>query len=126
MSEEQRKRNQEELSAALGGMYQELYRWRAEHPAASFDEIATQVTPRRRVLMGMMLEQLARQPGTGQVAEGMICAQCGQAMRYKGEAKREVLHYLEGETRLERAYYHCDRCEGGLFPPGRATEAGGA
>jgi hypothetical protein len=126
MSEVQRKRDQEELTSAMLEMYQELYTWREQHPAASFDEIAAQVTPRRRELTGMMLERLARQPGTGQEAEGMACERCGQPMSYKGEAKRDVIHYLEGETQLERAYYHCDRCEGGIFPPGRATETGGA
>ena len=33
-------------------MYDELRKWRAEHAEASFDEIANQVTPRRRALMG--------------------------------------------------------------------------
>jgi hypothetical protein len=126
MSEVQRKRDQEELSTAVLGMYEALYTWREEHAEASFDEIAAQVTPRRRELVGMMLERLARQAGTGQVAEGMVCEQCGQPMSYKGEAKRDVIHYLEGGTRLERAYYHCDRCAGGVFPPGRTTETGSA
>ncbi len=33
-------------------MYEELRLWRDAHPEASFDEIASQVTPRRRELMG--------------------------------------------------------------------------
>jgi hypothetical protein len=68
--------------------------------------------------MGEVLEVLARQHGSGIVAEGRICAGCGQAMSYKGELKRDVEHYLEGETELERAYYYCAHCEGGIFPPG--------
>jgi hypothetical protein len=106
------------LIAVFGGMVDELRAWRAQHADASFDEIAAQVTPRRRALMGEVLEALARQPGSGMVAEGVVCEQCGQAMAYKGEPVREIEHYLEGETELKRAYYYCPACEAGLFPPG--------
>ena len=37
-------------------LYEELLRWRKGHPAASYDELAAQVTPRRRKLMGQVLE----------------------------------------------------------------------
>jgi hypothetical protein len=51
--------NKEQLLARFGAMYEELYEWREAHPEASFDEIANQVTPLRRILIGEMLEQLA-------------------------------------------------------------------
>lgn len=104
-------------------MYDELYAWREARPEASSDEIASQVTPRRRKLIGQLLEQLARQHGRGQVAEGLRCEACGQVMEYKGEPEREVEH-LEGESHLRRAYYHCAHCKGGIFFPGPATEIG--
>ena len=116
--------NKEQLLAQFEAMYEELYEWREAHPEASFDEIANQVTPRRRMLIGELLEQLARQHGSGQVAEGMMCEVCGEAMVYKGEPKRDIEH-LEGESQLKRAYYYCARCEGGIFPPGSALEIGG-
>ena len=90
-------------------MYDELRQWRAEHPKASIDELAGQVTPRRRELMGELLKQLARQDGAGEVVEGLVCADCAGTMIYKGASKR-------GETVLERAYYYCARCETGFFP----------
>jgi hypothetical protein len=116
--------NKEQLLGQFETMYEELYEWREAHAEASFDEIANRVTPLRRVLIGELLEQLARQHGSGQVAEGMKCEVCGEVMAYKGEPKRDVEH-LEGESKLKRAYYYCARCEGGIFPPGSATEAGG-
>ncbi len=103
-----------EFMAVVAEMYGELRQWRANHPQASFDEIAGQVTGRRRALMGQLL---ARQQGDGEVVEGLSCPECGQAMSYKGTPKREVLH-KEGGTELERAYYYCAQCEAGLFPPG--------
>jgi hypothetical protein len=123
-SRRQQEANKERLVAQFEAMYEALYVWRAAHPEASFDEIASQVTPLRRMLIGELLEQLARQHGSGQVAEGMVCEVCGEALAYKGEPKRDVEH-LEGESHLKRAYYYCARCEGGIFPPGPASEVGG-
>lgn len=123
-SRRQQEANKERLLAQFEAMYEELYAWREAHPEASFDEIASQVTPLRRVLIGELLEQLARQHGSGQVAEGMRCEVCGEALAYKGEPKRDIEH-LEGGTHLKRAYYYCARCEGGIFPPGPAAEVGG-
>lgn len=106
-----------EFLQAATGMYEELRQWRSKHPAASFDEIAAQVTLRRRELMGQLLRQLACQYGDGEVIEGVRCAECGAGMSYKGKPQRGVEH-LEGETELERAYYYCAQCEAGIFPPG--------
>lgn len=106
------------LVASFGQMYDELRAWRAKHREASFDEIAAQVTPRRRALMGEMLAQLACEGDRDEVVAGVVCKGCGREMRYKGEFKRGVVHYLEGETELERAYFLCGVCETGIFPPG--------
>lgn len=106
-----------EMQAAFEQMWDELHQWREEHPGASFDEIAAQVSPRRRALMGQLMAQLAGQHGDGEVVEGVSCPECGQAMSYKGRPQREVEH-LEGETGLRRAYYYCAQCAAGLFPPG--------
>ena len=106
-----------EMQEAFTAMWMEMYEWRSENPGASFDEIAAQVTPKRRALMGRMISQLAMQHGDGEVVAGLNCRECGAEMIYKGKSKREVEH-LEGESELKRAYYHCAQCERGLFPPG--------
>ena len=98
-------------------MYEELHCWRAKHAGASFDEIAAQVTPRRRELMGRLMAQLAGQYGDGAAIEGVVCPDCGEVMIYKGKSGRDVEH-LEGQTELSRAYYYCAQCAAGLFPPG--------
>jgi hypothetical protein len=107
----------EEYLAAVAEMYDELRCWREKHPGASIDEIAGQITPRRRELMGQLMKQLAQQHGAGEVVEGLACPDCGGPMIYKGRSKRAVVH-LAGETGLERAYSYCAECEAGLFPPG--------
>jgi hypothetical protein len=114
----QRDKRKADLQQAIGQLYDELWKWREAHPQASFDEIAAQVTPGRRAVMAELLKALACQHGSGQVPEGQLCRECGAPMEYKGEPKREVEHYLEGETELKRAYYYCPECDKGLFPPG--------
>lgn len=108
---------------AAEAMYEELRAWRAQHVEASFDEIAEQVTPRRRELMGQLLKQLA-QEGDERV-NGPVCEQCGEMMTYKGTPSRVVSHG-EGEMRLARAYYYCNACGSTFFPPRPAAEVGKA
>jgi len=95
-------------------MYEELQAWRAGHLAASFDEIAEQVMRRRQVIMGKLIDELAAKADDQVVAPE--CEQCRQAMIYRGKAKRQVSH-REGEVALVRAYYYCDHCRSGFFPP---------
>lgn len=109
--------------AAAGELYDEVQTWRRSHPEASFDEIVAQVRPKRRALMGELLSLLALQAGSGTVAAGCRCGQCGEVMRYKGQLKRTAVHG-EGESVLKRAHYYCPHCQRGVFPPGRAAKAG--
>ena len=117
MSEVQAQKDKEQIMQVFERMYEELRDWREKHPEASIDEIAAQVTVRRRALMGKLLGQLACQHGKGEAVAGQLCPDCGQVMISKGTAGRGVAH-LEGEMELGRAYYYCAPCEAGLFPPG--------
>jgi hypothetical protein len=117
MGQAKLEKEEAEFMEAVRGMYDELRQWRAKHPGASIDEIAAQITPKRRELMGQLLVQLACQHGDGEVIEGLSCPECGEAMSYKGKPSRAVIH-KEGEQELVRSYYYCARCQAGLFPPG--------
>lgn len=112
-----RSREQEkaEFLQAAEGMYEELRGWRGRHLEASFDEMASQVTPRRRELMGLLLGQMAAE--ADERVEAPRCGECGEPMTYKGTPVRGVSHG-EGEIRLARAYYYCPACHSTLFPPG--------
>jgi len=84
---------QEEAKAAFvraaAGMYEELATWRAQHLEASLDEIAEQVSVRRRTLMGQLLSELAE--AADERIETPVCERCGEAMTYKGTPVRGVL-----------------------------------
>jgi hypothetical protein len=110
-------RVKEKLCAQFEALLDDLMQWRSDHPQASLDELAAQLTPYRRALMGQLLGALAVQTGNGYAWEGRTCDQCGQAMEYKGTPQRTLSH-PEGEIELDRAYYYCPQCKRGLFPPG--------
>jgi hypothetical protein len=96
-------------------MFDALEEWYDEHPYASFGEIEAEARRQRRELMGQTLSILIN----------ARCQGCGQPMefqRYRGW----TIYGLEGDTRLERAYYVCPDCAGEtLFPPGSETAVAG-
>jgi len=103
-------------------MYEQLEDWYDKHPRASFGEIEAEARQRRRELMGKVLGQLVNGRDTGVQVELPKCKQCGKEMEFEGYREWGI-HGLEGDTRLERAYYVCPNCEGEtLFPPGCETQ----
>jgi NADH pyrophosphatase NudC (nudix superfamily) len=46
-----------------------------------------------------------------------FCPECGGKLRNKGK-RRKPLVTLRGEVEVERAYYVCQGCGAGYFPPG--------
>jgi len=52
------------------------------------------------------------------------CPKCGRPMHQKKKRQRRSVQGRVGGVSLNRAYYYCDHCRVGLFPPGSATEGG--
>ena len=71
-------------------------------------------------LTGRLVEGIIEVQASQQAGPGPICEGCGQEMRYKGEKKRPGIKTSQGEIKLERSYYYCEKCKSGLFPPGQA------
>jgi hypothetical protein len=115
MSRQQRK---QAFLAAASETYDELEAWYDAHPEATFGEIEEEGRKKRRELMGKALEILVNGRDTGYQIAGVQCAECGCLMEYKGERFRRTVYSLEGDVKLERAYYVCPECEGEtIFPP---------
>lgn len=110
----------EGFGKAAEGMYERVREWREENPTAKFDEIARVVGEERKRLMGGLLSEMAI--GYRRMEAVDYCRECGGRMEAKGGKRRGVLH-REGEAIIEREHYYCPGCEGGIFPPGRATGA---
>lgn len=113
----------EALGEEFARMYTELDAWYEQHPGASLDEIMDQITPRRRALMGHVASRLVMGREDGEGSQAPVCTECGEYMEYHGRQERGISH-LEGDLKLQRRYYHCPRCQRGLFPPGPETGDG--
>ena len=61
-------------------------------------------------LVEQVSEEAAEVPGPS-------CSKCGQEMHYKGHKAKQVVTET-GEVTVKRAYYYCETCRSGLFPPG--------
>lgn len=106
-------------------MFDALEDWYDEHPDASFGEIEAEARRQRRELMGQALAILINGRDRGFQLAASRCQECGQLMEFQGY-RGWAIYGLEGDTRLERAYYVCPHCAGEtLFPPGWETAAAG-
>jgi uncharacterized protein with PIN domain len=118
-----RARRREAMLRAAEEMVDKLEAWYDAHPEASFGEIEEQARQERREWMGQVLEVVVNGRDTGFQLEPPRCEVCGVEMEFK-DYHDWTVHGLEGDTRLERAYYVCPKCEGqALFPPGPEAAA---
>lgn len=98
-----------------------LEAWYDTHPDASFGEIEQQARQERREFMGQVLEIVVNGRDTGFCLQLPRCECCKAEMEFK-DYRAWTIYGLEGDTKLERAYYVCPDCEGQtLFPPGPQT-----
>lgn len=116
-----REQARQEFLDQAGQLWDELNTWCQAHPQATFKDLELQLRPLRRQLMGKTLELVLSQGDLGASPEAPQCEQCGKPMEFKGYPGKTV-HGLEGDSRLNRAYYHCPSCHQGLFPPGPTIE----
>jgi len=99
-------------------MFEALEAWYDAHPEASFGEIEVQARQLRREMMGKVLGVVINGRDTGRQVEAPRCSRCGRKMRFVGYREWHISG-LEGDTRLERAYYVCPSKDGEtFFPPG--------
>lgn len=108
------------LAKAAEELIEQLLDWdeATERPNLTQIEEAVLAVRQRfgQELAGVVVEgQEAQQP-----AQTPLCPTCGEPLRDKGR-KRKAVESRLGGLRVERGYYYCARCEGGVFPPGPAT-----
>jgi hypothetical protein len=112
MSREQRKAA---FLATAAEMFDDMEEWYDRHAGATFEEIEAQMREKRRQMMGETLSVLINGRSTGRQVDAPRCPQCGSKMKFVGYRAKEVWG-LEGESRLERAYYVCPGDGETLFP----------
>lgn len=113
-----------ELLAEAEAVIDELLDWQEGTNAPTLTQIEDVVLKlRKRVGEGMTRAVIVGQEAVHPVP-GPGCPECGEEMHYKG-MKEVSLANRAGEVGLERAYYYCNRCRRGLFPPRSTTGAEG-
>ena len=113
-----------ELLAAAEDVIDELLDWHERSAAPTLTEIEDTVLDLRKRLWERMEHVVIEDQEAVHPVPGPACPTCGREMHYKG-MKDLTVEGRTGIIELKRAYFYCDRCRRGLFPPGSPTEAEG-
>lgn len=111
-----------ELMAQMEEEIDRLLDWHEGAEAPTLAEIEDKVLELRKRMGERMTGQVIMEQAAVRPVPGPACPECGREMHYKG-MKAVRVRGRTGEMEVERAYYHCERCRQGFFPPGSATEA---
>ena len=95
----------------------ELLAWEEEAEKPNLSQIEEVVLELRERLSQKMAESVIEGRQEVRPVPGPACPECGQEMRYKGLKGKGVTSWV-GKLELERAYYYCEQCRVGDFPPG--------
>lgn len=106
-----------ELEAQAAQLIEEALAWNDQAEAPTLTDIEDQVL-RFRKRFGEMLAQAM--VGAQKTVEPLTvrCPQCQRPMHRKRRRQRRRVESRVGRVPLERAYYYCEHCRAGLFPPG--------
>ena len=113
-----------ELLAAAEEVIDELLEWHERSEAPTLVEIEDAVLDLRKRLGERMAQAVIEDQEAVHPIPGPACPTCGREMHYK-DMKGLTVNGRVGDIALERAYFYCDRCGSGLFPPGSTTGAEG-
>ena len=113
-----------ELEAEAAQLIEEALAWNDQADAPTLTDIEDQVLKFRKVLGERLAQALVEaQPTVEPVL--VRCPQCGRPMHQKRRRQRRRVESRVGQVPLQRAYYYCEHCREGLFPPGPAVEGRG-
>jgi hypothetical protein len=93
--------------------------WSKAHPGSTLRELEEQVQKAIEQIQVELMETAVAQQGGGRVLEEERC-ECGGRWVFQGYRERWVTT-REGAIRVRRAYYTCEHCGAGFFPPGSAV-----
>jgi hypothetical protein len=113
-----------ELQAEAERLIDALLDWTDKTEAPNLTQIEDEVLKLRQ----QFAEKLAEAAVDVQAAADPLtvkCPRCGRSMHQKKKRQRRRVESRIGGVALKRAYYYCDHCRVGLFPPGPPVASGG-
>ncbi len=116
MDNQQQQEVEQQLQVRIKGLVDEALSKARKGKALSLSEIEDIALGVRAKVGQEVAQALVREQAVVSVP-GPTCPQCGREMHYKGLKKRRVVS-RSGEVDWERAYYYCEECRRGFFPPG--------
>lgn len=113
----------QEVVQQMSHLLESVLEWSRMHPGATLLQLEEQVGKTMDQLRTQLMAAAVAQQGTG--AYPSEPCRCGGRWVFEGYREREVMT-TQGSIRIRRAYFTCDRCGAGIFPPGPAvTDDGG-
>ena len=107
---------EQQLQARIKGLVEGALASAGKNKALSLSEIEDIALAVRAKVGQEVAQALVQQQGILSVP-GPKCEQCGHEMHYKGLKRRHIVS-RSGQVDWERAYYYCETCRRGFFPPG--------
>lgn len=98
--------------------------WMEAQESPDLEQIEEEVLRIRKRLGEELTQEVIENQATVYPVQAPNCPQCGKRMADKGKKGKEVSSMV-GEVKLKRAYYYCDQCRTGLFPPRSAAQGTG-
>ena len=114
---------QAELEAEAARLIAAILDWTEQTDAPDLTAIEDEVLKLRQQFGEKLAAAVVAQQPTAEPLT-VKCPQCGRAMHQKKKRQRRRVQGRAGDVALSRAYYYCDHCRVGLFPPGSAVESG--
>ncbi len=112
-----------ELQAEAERVIEALLNWTEQTEAPDLTAIEDQVLKLRQQFGEKLAEAAVGQQPTAKPLT-VRCPECGRPMPPKKKRQRRRVESRAGGVPLQRAYYYCDHCRVGLFPPGSAIAGG--
>jgi uncharacterized protein with PIN domain len=113
-----------ELESQAAKLIDEALAWNDQADEPTLTEIEEQVLKFRKALGERLAQVLVEaQPNVDPLT--VRCPTCQRPMHRKRRRQRRRVESRVGQVPLDRAYYYCEHCRKGIFPPGPATAGGG-
>lgn len=109
-----------ELQAEAERLIDVLLDWTDKTEAPNLTQIEDEVLKLRQQFTEKLAEAAVEVQATADPLT-VQCPQCSRPMHQKKKRQRRRVESRIGAVALKRAYYYCDHCRVGLFPPGSAV-----